>query len=139
MTSRLVEFFNKQPRLGSLSTSSREGKVNVAMFGSARMTDEKTVVIGLGNNRSLKNLSENPHAVYMIVEPGRSLSEWKGIRVYLEVQEIARSGPVLEELKNQIAKVSGKEGAAMMSAAVTFRVAEVRPLIDAGQGWERSI
>jgi len=139
VTSRLVEYFNKQPRLGTLSTSSREGKVDVAVFGSAHMTGENTVVIGLGNNRTLANLSENPHAVYMIMEPGRSIMDWKGIRVYLEVSEIARSGPGLERLKDQIGKVAGKDAAAMMAAAVTFRVVEVRPLIDMGQGWEKSI
>jgi len=45
----------------------------------------------------------------MIVEPGKSLSEWKGIRVYLEVKEIARSGPVLEELKIRSQKFQGRK------------------------------
>jgi hypothetical protein len=139
MISKLVEYFNKQPRLGTLATSSRDGRVDVAVFGSAHMPDEQTVVIGLGNNRTLSYLSENPHAVYMIVEPGKSIMDWKGIRVYLEAKEIARRGPALEGLKEQIAKVAGKDAAAMIAAAVTFRVVEVRPLIDMGQGWEKSI
>jgi len=138
MTSRLVEYFNKQPRLGSLSTSSREGKVNVAMFGSARMTDEKTVVIGLGNNRSLQYLSETARGLHdrgawqvpFRVEGHKSLPRGQGDRQ-------VRTCPGRTE--NQIAKVSGKEGAAMMSAVVTFRVVEVRPLIDTGQGWEKTI
>ncbi|HOS82678.1 MAG TPA: pyridoxamine 5'-phosphate oxidase family protein [Methanolinea sp.] len=139
MTSKLVEYFNKQPRLGILATSGRDGRVDVAVIGSAHMTDEKTVVIGLAKNRTLACLSENPHAVYMIVEPGKSIMDWKGVRVYLEAKEIARHGPALEGLKDQIAKVAGKDAAAMMAAAVTFRVVEVRPLVDMGQGWEKSI
>ena len=56
MSGKLVEYFNKQPRLGSLSTASKEGKVNAATFGSIRMIDEKTATMGLGNNRTLAAL-----------------------------------------------------------------------------------
>ncbi len=34
MSSKLMEYFNKQPRLGTLSTASRDGKVNSAYFGN---------------------------------------------------------------------------------------------------------
>jgi hypothetical protein len=30
----LVEYFNKQPRLGVISTSSKDGKVDSAVYGS---------------------------------------------------------------------------------------------------------
>jgi len=53
MSEKLMEYFNKQPRLGTLSTAGKDGKVNVAYFGSPRMTDPKTVFMGLGNNRVL--------------------------------------------------------------------------------------
>lgn len=43
MTEKLKEYFNKQPRLGTLSTSDKNGKVNSAYFGSPRMVDEKTI------------------------------------------------------------------------------------------------
>jgi hypothetical protein len=74
MSQKLVEYFNKQPRLGTLSTANKEGKVDVAYFGSPVMTDHKTVSMGLGNNRTLKNLQENPNAVYMIMEPGEKVT-----------------------------------------------------------------
>jgi len=48
MSAKLMEYFNRQPRIGTLSTASREGKVDVAVFGSPRMTDGKTVVMALG-------------------------------------------------------------------------------------------
>jgi len=41
MSTKLMDYFNKQPRLGTLSTSGRDGKVNVAYFGSPRMVDEE--------------------------------------------------------------------------------------------------
>jgi hypothetical protein len=43
MSSKLMDYFNKQPRLGTLSTSSKDGKVNSAYFGSPYMVDEKTI------------------------------------------------------------------------------------------------
>ena len=43
MSEELVEYFNKQPRLGTLSTADKAGNVNSAYFGSPRMVDEKTL------------------------------------------------------------------------------------------------
>jgi hypothetical protein len=36
-------------------------------------------------------------------------------------------------------KAFGPDAAKMVHAAVTFEVTEVRPLVDMGQGWEKSI
>lgn len=139
MTSHLADYFNRQPRIGLLGTASRDGKADCAVIGSARMLDEKVVVAALGKNRSLANLRENPHAVYVIMEPGKGIMDWKGVRVYLSAKEIATSGKALEEYRRGIAKAVGEEAAKMIHAVVTFGVEEVRPLVDMGQGWERSI
>ena len=88
-----MEYFNKSPRTGTLSTADKAGKVDSAVFGSPRMTDEKTVVMGLGKNRTLANLQQNPNAVYLIMEPGATLMDWKGIRVYLRSKNVVTSGP----------------------------------------------
>ena len=139
MSKKLMEYFNKQPRLGCMSTSGKDGKVNVGCFGSPRMVDEKTVVMGLGKNRTLDNLKENPNAVFIIMEPGKTSAEWKGVRVYLKMKEYETSGKKLEELKAQIAKVAGEAAAKTVHAVVTFEIDGVRPIIDFGQGWEKSI
>lgn len=139
MSSKLMEYFNKQPRIGTISTAGKDGKVDSAVFGSPHMTDEKTVVLGSGGNRTLTNLHVNPHAVFLIMEPGMSIMDWKGIRVYLKVKHIAESGPVLDTFKKNMAQVAGEEAAAMIQAVVSFEIDEVRPLIDMGQGWEKSI
>ena len=139
MASKLMDYFNKTPRIGTLGTADKSGKVDSAIFGSPRMTDEKTVVMGLGKNRSLANLQQNPHAVYLIMEPGATLMDWKGIRVYLKATNIATSGPVLENFRAQIAKMAGEAAGKMIHAAVSFSVTEVRPLVDMGQGWEKSV
>ncbi len=139
MNGKLMDYFNKQPRLGCLSTSGKDGKVNVACFGSPRMIDEKTVVMALRKNRTLDNLEENPHAVFMIMEPGKTSSEWKGIRVYLKMKECHTSGEQLEKARAQTAKAVGEAAAKLIHAAVTFELVDVRPVVDMGQGWEKSI
>jgi hypothetical protein len=60
MTGKLMEYFNKQPRIGAFSTSSKEGKVDSAVLGSPQMTDEKTVIVALGFNRTFANLKRIP-------------------------------------------------------------------------------
>ncbi len=139
MPSKLMDYFNKSPRIGTLSTADKAGNVDSAVFGSPRMIDEKTVIMGLGQNRTLANLQQNPHAVFLIVEPGKEFMDWKGIRVYLKAQTIATSGPMLDTFKANMAKVAGEEAAAMVYAVVSFGVTDVRPLIDFGQGWEQSV
>ena len=139
MSSELMEYFNKQPRLGTLSTSSAEGDVDVAFFGSAHMPDENTVVIGMGHNRSYANLRQNPNAVFMIMEPGEAPPSWKGVRVYLNMVDCQTSGEKLDQIKATIAEKAGEGAAKIIKAAVTFEIREIRPLADFGQGWEKSI
>ena len=139
MSSKLMEYFNKQPRLGTLSTAGKDGKVNAAYFGSPFMPDERTIVMGLTRNRTLAYLQENPQAVFMIMEPGRSLPDWKGLRVYVKMTACATAGETLDAVRAKIAGHAGEAAAKMIHAAVTFEVQEIRPLADFGQGWEKSI
>ncbi len=139
MAANLVEFFNKMPRLGTLSTASKDGKVDVAYFGSARMIDEKTIFMGCGKNRTFANLQENLNAVFAIMEPGKSVPEWKGVRIYLKMVECQTAGEKLDQLKAMLAQKVGKAAADMMHAAITFEVQELRPFADFGQGWQASI
>ena len=139
MSEKLMEYFNKQPRIGTLSTADKNGKIDVAYFGSPHMPDEKTVFMGLGNNRTYANLQDNPHAAFMIMEPGKSLPEWKGVRIYLKMTDCQTSGEKLDVIRALIAEKGGEGAAKMIIAAVTFEIAEIRPLADFGQRWEQSI
>ena len=139
MSEKLIEYFNKQPRLGTLSTSDKTGKVNSAYFGSPRMVDEKTVFMGLGNNRTFANLQDNPHAMFMVMEPGKTIVDWKGVRIYVKMTDCQTAGEKLDEMRATIAKHAGEGAGKMIHAAVTFEIHEIRPLADFGQGWEKSI
>ena len=139
MTEKLMEYFNKQPRLGTLSTSDKNGIVNAAYFGSPRMVDEQTIFMGIGNNRTFANLQDNPNAVFMVMEPGQSIMDWKGVRIYVAMTECQTSGEKLDQMRETIAKHAGENASKMIHAVVTFEVEEIRPLADFGQGWEKSI
>ncbi len=136
MPASLMEYFNKTPRLGVLSTSSDDGKVDSAVFGSPHMIDEKTVVVATAKNRTFTNLLDNPNAIYIIMEqctdssnavkmnmePGSSVMDWKGIRVYMRMKEYETSGEMLEMIRSQTANFAGEEAAKMIYATVTFEI-----------------
>jgi hypothetical protein len=126
----VMELFNKRPRIGTLSTANKKGEVNVAVFGSPQMIDENTVIMGIGRNRSFRNLQENPKAVFIVVEPGKTVMDWKGARVYLDVVDLESGGGLFDEVKAGIAKAAGKQAADMIHAAVRFKITEVRPIVE---------
>ncbi len=128
----LMALFNKRPRIGTLSTANKEGEVNVAVFGSPQMIDENTVVMGIGKNRTFRNLQENPKGVFIVMEPGKSLPDWKGARVYLDALDIQTGGGFYDQIKDNIAKAAGEKAAQMIHAAIRFKITEVRPLVDMG-------
>ena len=128
----IVDLFNKRPRIGSLSTANSKGEVNVAVFGSPQMVDENTVVMGIGKNRSFRNLQENPKAVFVVVEPGKTVMDWKGARVSLEAVDIETGGGFYDQIKENIGKAAGKQAADMIHAAIRFKITETRPIVDMG-------
>ena len=126
----LMELFNKRPRIGILSTSNNVGDVNSAVFGSPQMIDENTVVMGIGENRSFRNLQRNPKAAFIVVEPGETVMDWKGARVYLEAVDMETSGEFYDQIKKGIAKAAGPQAADMIHAAIRFNITEVRAIVD---------
>ena len=128
----LIEMFNKRPRIGALATANKEGDVNAAVFGSPRMIDENTVVMGIGENRSFRNLQRNPKAVFIVMEPGETVRDWKGARVYLEAVDMETEGEFVDQIKQNIAKAAGQQAADMIHAAIRFKITDVRTIVDMG-------
>jgi hypothetical protein len=125
----VMAMFNKEARIGALATTNKNGDVNVAVFGSPRMIDEDTVIMAIGDNRSLAYLQENPKAGFIVIEPGQSPTDWRGARLYLEVDSFERYGELLDSLREKIRKVAGDRSADAIVAAIRFKVTDVRPLI----------
>ncbi len=55
------------------------------------------------------------------------------------MKEYVTSGQQLDSYKSQAAKIISERAADMIKVLATFEVVKVRPLVDFGQGWEKSI
>ena len=126
---QVMKMFNQKNRIGALATADKSGNVNAAVFGSPRMIDEDTVIMAIGDNRSLQYLQENPKASFIVIEPGAAPMEWKGARLYLEMASFERYGELLDSFRENIRKVAGDKSADAIIAAIRFKIMDVRPLV----------
>ena len=126
---KVMQMFNKETRIGALATADKTGQADVAVFGSPRMIDEDTVIMAIGDNRSFRNLQENPKASFIVIEPGGAPMEWGGARLYLEVDSFERYGELVDSFRENIRKMAGDRSANAIVAAVRFKITDVRPLI----------
>lgn len=132
ISKEIQETVNKPGRVGVLGTADRNGQPNAAYFGSLNMMEDGAVLLGLGNNRSLNNLEENPLAVFFCITECPVSFQTPGYRLYLKAREIQRQGEMLDQMKAKIAEFAGQDAAQMIVACVAFEVTEVRPLVDMG-------
>ncbi len=129
ITKELLETVNKPGRIGILGTADSQGQPNVAYFGSPRLMENGTLVMGLGSNRSLKNLEQNPKAVFLAIAESPVTFTTAGYRLYLNVRELRKEGPLLDGIRGKIAQLAGSDAAKMIQAAVVFEVTEIRQLL----------
>jgi hypothetical protein len=127
---QVMEFFNERPRNCLLCTANKNGDVNVAVYGTPKMIDENTVVFAARDRRSFQNIQENPKAAIIVVEPGEIKNDSKGVRLYLGLTAIETEGQLLNNFKEGVASRAGQEAADALQAAMSFKITEVRPLID---------
>lgn len=121
---------NDPRRVGVVATTDRDGNPNVAVFGSAHMPDDLTLILALGDTRTSQNLLETGRAVFMSVLPNEEPMKTQGCRVYLRVRLMEKEGPNLETEKARVFEVANEKAAAMIKYAVFFDIEETRPLID---------
>lgn len=121
----LTDLFQQQG-LGIMATASKKGAVNTAVYARPHVIDEQTMVWGMTNGRTYRNIAENPQASFLFKASGPGFS---GVRLALELVKTEEFGPMLTKIKeNADATVSPGTGAAVTHAA-WFRVTEVRTLI----------
>lgn len=125
----LVNF--RKTTAGFLATADGGGRPNVACLGSLQLSDRGTMTMLVGDNRTLKNLKENPYAAF-ITASGDAVGEADGCRVYLEVTDIVEEGPVVDKGRQMIAEAVNPEAATTIKAFVSFEVTGTRPLVDPG-------
>jgi hypothetical protein len=116
-----------------ISTANRAGETNIGVYGSPALINDETVAIMLGDNRTYRNLTENPYAAYLLILHGKTGMQTEGCRIYLKVREIEDGGKDFDDMKAVIKAKVGK-AADMLKHRVIFDVTEVRPILDFGQG-----
>ncbi len=109
---------------GYLSSANDAGEVDAAPYARPHVQDDGRWVFGMTGSRTLGNVTANPSAIYLFDE-----GNYRGIRVYLERDEIIKQGELLEEIRKRADMVVGPGTGAAVEAAVYFKVKEVRPLV----------
>ncbi|MEW5735280.1 MAG: pyridoxamine 5'-phosphate oxidase family protein [Thermodesulfobacteriota bacterium] len=126
-------FFATRDRTNILATAGRDGKPNVGAFGSPSLVNDETMAMMLGDNRTFRNLAENPQGVFLIILHGAVGMGMKGCRLYVTVKETADAGEKFDAMIAPIRERIGA-GADMLKHYVEFAVTDARPIVDFGQG-----
>lgn len=121
----LNELFQQQG-LGVMATASKDGTVNTAVYARPHVLDEKTMVWGMTEGRTYRNIIENPQASFLFKASGPGFS---GFRLALELVKTEESGPMLAKIKENTDATVGTGTGAAVTHAAWFTVTEVRPLI----------
>ena len=88
----LVELINAPDRITTLGTTGPDGAANTAIIGSAFMAEKDQLWIGLGANRTANNLRTNPQGVLLVFRQGKTVLDWEGSRLYLELATMETEG-----------------------------------------------
>ena len=81
-----------------------------------------TLVFGLGDNRTLGNLKQNPQAVFLCFEQGTTVFDWQGARIYLEAVEIISQGSLFDDIVSETMQRAGRVAARSIRAVVVFTI-----------------
>ena len=121
----LSELFQKAG-FGIFASAGADGSVNTAIYARPRVIDEKTLVWGMTDGRSFRNVSLNPRASYLFKEDGHG---FRGVRLGLERFKVEGGGEMLEAIRKNTAEVVSPAAGKAVTHAVWFRVVEVRALV----------
>ena len=73
------------PGLGVMATADRSGRVNAAVYARPHVIDATTLVWGMTDKRTFRNVSENPCAAYLFKATGPGFS---GVRLGLDRKSV---------------------------------------------------
>lgn len=110
---------------GVIGTSNSAGEINLAIYAVPEIIDDETIVFGMTEGTTHKNLLQNPHASYLYIAPGEG---YKGGRLNLLLAELKDAGELLEGKKVGLAAKCGEVVADALKYVAYFKVLGVRPL-----------
>ena len=121
----LAELF-KNSGLCVMATASDDGSVNTAVYARPHVVDETTLVWGMTDGRTYRNIAENPQASFLFKTTAPGFS---GVRLSLELIRTEESGEMLALIKQNADTMVGPGTGNSVNHAAWFKVLEVRPLI----------
>ena len=116
----------EEPGIGVMATADRQGQVNSAVYARPHVIDATTLVWGMTDKRTYRNISENPHATFLFKASGPG---YRGIRLALELLRTEEQGEMLTRIQRNTDEIVGPGAGSAVTHAVWFRVVETRPLI----------
>jgi hypothetical protein len=128
----LSALINGSDRITTLGTTDADGTPNTAVIGSAFMTEDDQIWIGLGDNRTADNLQSDPRTVLCAFRPGPTLLDWKGGRLYLELTAMETEGDRFDRMVDRIRTTAGRLAARSIHHLAICRILEMRPLAELG-------
>lgn len=130
ISENLVELINSPDRITTLGTADADGTPDTAIIGSAFMAEDDHLWLGLADNRTSKNLRTSGKAVLLVVRPGRTVLDWKGGRLYLELATLETEGVRFDRMIDRIRSAAGRMAARSIRHLAICRISEVRPLAE---------
>lgn len=120
----LAEYFAKNPGVGILATADAQGRVDLAVYETPEVIDDKTISLNMLDRLSYQNLKSNPNAAYMFLEAS---GNWNGKRLYLKkIAEMPGIERVRELKKNNLPL---PDPALTSKFHVRFTVERIRPAV----------
>ena len=77
----MQEYFENRQGAGVLSTADSDGKVDAAIYAKPHVMADGTIAFIMRDRLTHKNITANPHAVYLFVE---NAGGYKGVRLFLK-------------------------------------------------------
>lgn len=121
----LRELF-KQGGTGVIGTTNTAGEVNMAIYAVPVIIDEETIAFGMTEGTTYENLTQNPHAAYLFIEPGGG---FRGARLKLLLSNIEDSGELLEGKRMGLEAICEGMDPEALKYVGHFKVLDVRPLV----------
>ncbi len=117
----LSRYFEEKDGIGVLSTASRDGEVNSALFARPHVESSTALFVTI-ERKNLQNLKENPNAYYLFKEEKEG---YEGIRMVLKLKRDF----IDDALADKLAR--GHRTSEYQRHILEFEIVDTHPLVGA--------
>jgi general stress protein 26 len=115
------EYFEKTSGVGVLSTASKDGEVNSALFARPHVENNTALFVTI-ERKNLQNLKENPNAYYLFKEDGEG---YEGLRMVLKLKREFMDDKLADKLSR------GHKASEHQRHILEFEIVDTHPLVGA--------